>query len=143
MATALKITYNDGSAQSFSFEHRNIQEIEIDEVEKVDLQILQNGKPIIYQVSDSWSLISVTFRFDSNLSVWGNIQTLQDIEKIMQLTMYYRNGTQAEQFNVKIDPNIDFSYHGGDRLTKGMKVMFYETKEYKTAMEYDIFARSV
>lgn len=136
MATVLQI--KNGST-TYSFSHREVPLIKVETLQEEDLQILANGKPIVYTTSAEYNIISIDFNPGEKPSLYATLYTLADVENLMELTTYYRNGTAVQNFSVKIDPRINFIYKNGSRSTEYIRAIFYQASELISAIEYNIF----
>ena len=103
MADVLKIVT---SSTEYTFSHLVIPVIRIDTMQDEENQELGNGKPIIYTVSNEYKILTVTFNSKEDVTVYDNLLAIVDCEEILDLTMYYRNGTESN--------NLPGYLHAGD-----------------------------
>ena len=141
MGTVLKLDYNDGMARSYSFTEKQVKEIKINTMQDEDLQELANGKPVLYKVSNEYKVISILLEPTNDPGIFDNVNVLVDVEEMIDLTMYYQNGEEAHNFQVKIDPRTKQGYVKGGRSTEAMLLIFYQASELISALEYAIFVK--
>jgi hypothetical protein len=81
----------------------------------------------MYYMGESYKTIEV-YLYPENDDLWDDVNTLKAVTDIIKMYVYYRNGTLAEQFSVRIDPNVTLNYSRGVKDASDMiKLMFYET----------------
>ena len=139
MADVLKIVT---SSTEYTFSHLVIPVIRIDTMQDEENQELGNGKPIIYTVSNEYKILTVTFNSKEDVTVYDNLLAIVDCEEILDLTMYYRNGTESNNLQVKVDPRLKLNYKNGSRTDDFIKAIFYQAAELTSALEYLIYPRA-
>ena len=99
----------------------NFSEFEVNTVEivtqkKLDLQRLQDRRPVVYEMGQSFRLVDVIIdEYLTPMTIY-KVESIRRVTDIMTLTMFYSDGvTQAEQFDVRIDPGVKSFFQGGYR----------------------------
>jgi hypothetical protein len=123
-----------GSVQTIDFYGDEVDTVTITKKRKIDIQQLQNRKPIIYFLGDKWRTISIDL-YPAKVDVCTNVETLQAITDVMTLLCYYSDGTTvAENISVKIDPNAPSYFYGGDREVKIIRLYLFEASSGNVAV---------
>ena len=140
MADYIKLINN---TTEYTFDHRQVSSAIVNKYQNETLQLKLNNKPISVWTSDEWHTISLTFVTKDNPTIYDTLETLKDIENVMSLEVYYRNGTLAESYKVKIDPDIEFKYENGSRSINPINVRFLEANDLIAAFEFSIFPNNI
>jgi len=125
--TVLKFTWD---ARTINFSKFEVNTVEITTNKKLDLQRLQNRQPIIYELGENYKIIHIILDPDKSPTTMTKLQSLQRVSDIVTMTLYYSDGvTQAEQFNVRVDPG-DKAYYLGGNMDAGtpMGMTFFEAE---------------
>jgi hypothetical protein len=115
-------------ANSLNYSKFEVDRVELRTEKKLDLQRLQNREPIIYELGTDWKLITVTLNPAATPMTVSKLEAIRQVTDIMTLTMYYSDGvTQAEQYNVRVNPNAASYFYGGHvDAMKELELVFYE-----------------
>ena len=132
LSNVLTLKYYSGSTlNTINFTDQEVFRVTIDTLAKQSMHILHNGKPILYNLGYEYNQLTVEL-FPDTPGIWDYINTIREITSIITLYCYYQNGTQAEKFAVKVNPNVNLPYYAGGRnIEKNIKVVFFESKSGK------------
>ena len=128
MNTVLKIRYmQSGTQYNINFTEDEVATLTVHTLRRLDLQRLQNRKPIITFLGDRWRKVTVDF-FPANPGVQDDVETIRDLTDDLTLIAYYSDGsTIAEKIAVKVDPNVPTYFIGGEKDAQRMlQLVFYE-----------------
>lgn len=123
--TILKLTWD---TRVVNFSDQEVNRIEIDTKKEIDLQRLQNRQPIVYELGSSYKIINVTLDAYMTPMTLNKLDAIRKVTDIMTMTMYYSDGvTQAEKFDVRINPVNRLFYEGGNRDAETpLSMVFFE-----------------
>jgi hypothetical protein len=122
--TVLNLTWG---ARSLNFSNLEVDSVKIITNKNIDVQRLQNRRPLIYELGESWKTIVVTLNPSRSPMTLQKLESLRTVTDIFTLSMYYPDSTLAEQFDVRIDPTAKSFYRSGNQDAEtDLEMVFYE-----------------
>ena len=123
--TVLKLTWG---TRVVNFAKLEVDKIEITTARNLDLQRLQTRQPIVYELSGYFKIVNLVLNEYLSPMTMAKLEAVRKVRDIITLTMYYSDGvTQAEQFDVRIDPGAKSHYLKGHRSAQDpLGAVFYE-----------------
>lgn len=92
------------------------------------MQRLQNRQPVIYELGESYKIFNVELDGYFNEMTMSKLEAVRKVRDIITMTMFYSDGvTQAEQYDVRIDPGAKSHYLAGNRSAQDqLGLVLYE-----------------
>lgn len=83
---------------------------------------------MVYELGNSYKIIDIELDGFMSAMTMSKLEAIRKVMNIMTMTMYYSDGiTQAEQYNVRIDPGAKSHYLAGNRSAQDqLGLVLYE-----------------
>ena len=126
MSLSTVLTFNYSGGTEIGFYDRDVWEIVVTTHQDTILRHLQDGAPRLIKKGVEWDEMVVSLK-PNILDIPVDVNTLRQVTSVLTVQLLYTNGTVADTYGMKIDPNVDFNYWAGYKDTKLIKMKLYET----------------